>query len=130
MVQCPAGKLAGFFMRGKRLFVIGGYVALGSVFVPSGYAGISIANRLLYPWYCVWYVWAGDAAHDPVHPQRFAAYLAGIAALILIGLFAAFRPVRTIGPLIALWSGVLLGVLWYGALVLWPWLLPGSTGST
>jgi hypothetical protein len=104
----------------SRVPVIAGCVALGAVSVPGGFATIATINGWLY---CLSQTLAYlFFAKPPSEPRRFALSLAAIAALFLIGTFIGYRPVRTIGRLISLWCGALIGVILYGVVVIWPWL--------
>ena len=115
----PLGQFWRGFMRGERILTIVGTFVLWLAAIGGGFTGIAFGTSWLYQLCGICYRIVKQSPTYPVDKYRFAASVACVAALVLIGVFTIHRPVRTNVILTALWFGSLIGVLSYLAVVTW-----------
>jgi hypothetical protein len=113
----PGWHNGGAFMRGERVLTIVCAFALWLVSIGGAFMAVATATSFVYQLSRAFYVVVTQSPTFPVDKYRFLS-VAGVAALLLIGVFVLHRPVRTNVVLTACWLGSLIGVLLYIALAI------------
>jgi len=106
-------------MRADRVIAVICAFGVWLMSICGGFVAVAFAASFLYQLCYVCYRMVKQSPTFPVDKFRFASMAASATALLMIGVFATHRSVRSHYIRVIIWIGLLIGVLLYLAFATW-----------